>query len=243
MKLSHQTAPPLGFSSFLPLFFLVLLGGTASTGPHSVSAEDFRFSADTLSSQFSEGEKKTILSGSARIISGPTSISAPRIALSGSDYRYAEAKGGVSIQDSEQGFTATASSLYFDRVKKSSRIRGNAVLEDMENGVIVKGEYLENQQENQLTTVQINVRIFKDDIVARCGFARYLREDEILELTGRPEVYKGDNEYRADRIIIDLDTDEISLRGAVQGEMISSKSDKEEEDESEEDESEEGKEQ
>ncbi len=204
-----------------PSFRAALLLASLFLLPSPLPAEDFQFTADTLSSQFTEGEKRTVLSGSAQIISGPTTIEAPTIELYGPDFRYAEAEGGVSITDTEQGFSATAESLHYDREKKNSRIRGNAVLEDMENGVIVKGEFLENQQETQLTTIQMNVRIFKDDIVARCSFARYRRKDEILELTGRPEVYKGDNEYRADRIIIDLETDEISLKGRVRGEMSS----------------------
>jgi lipopolysaccharide export system protein LptA len=61
------------------------------------------------------------------------------------------------------------------------------------------------------------VRIFKKDIVCRSEFARYQRDKKILELSGMPWVSKGGDVYQAARITINLDTEEISLEGSVQG--------------------------
>ena len=54
-------------------------------------------------------------------------------------------------------------------------------------------------------------------MVCRSEFARFRREEEILELSGMPYVYWKGDEYRASRIVINLKTDEIRLEGEVQG--------------------------
>jgi lipopolysaccharide export system protein LptA len=38
-----------------------------------------------------------------------------------------------------------------------------------------------------------------------------------LDLSGFPVVFKKDDEFRADRIRVDLDTDDVSMEGAVSG--------------------------
>ena len=69
--------------------------------------------------------------------------------------------------------------------------------------------------------VQIGVRILKTDLVCRSEYARYLREQDRLELSGMPLVnWKGD-EYRALRISIDLEEDTIRLEGDIHGTVTS----------------------
>ncbi|MFP4432014.1 MAG: hypothetical protein ACLFPV_12255, partial [Spirochaetaceae bacterium] len=47
--------------------------------------------------------------------------------------------------------------------------------------------------------------------------ALYRRETEVLELSGLPVVFWKGDEYRAARIVVDLQQDEISLEGDVRG--------------------------
>ena len=70
--------------------------------------------------------------------------------------------------------------------------------------------------------------------MCRSEFARYNRNDDILELTGMPVVFWKNDEYRALRIIVDLDKDEITLEGKVSGSIFSEKKDTEEEETTEE---------
>jgi lipopolysaccharide export system protein LptA len=51
----------------------------------------------------------------------------------------------------------------------------------------------------------------------RSEFAKYNREKETLELAGMPIVIWKDDEYRASRITINLDTDNINMTGEVSG--------------------------
>ena len=63
------------------------------------------------------------------------------------------------------------------------------------------------------------MRVLKPDLVCRSEYARYLREEERLELSGMPVVnWKGD-EYRALKITIDLDKDTIRLEGDIRGKV------------------------
>ena len=78
-----------------------------------------------------------------------------------------------------------------------------------------------------ITIIQIGVRILKEDMASRSEFARFKREEEILELSGLPFVFWKGDEYRAARIIINLDTDEIRLEGEVRG-TVTTEEDEEE---------------
>jgi len=57
-------------------------------------------------------------------------------------------------------------------------------------------------------------------MVCRSEYAVYHRRDKILDLTGFPIVYKKDDEFHADRIRVDLDTDDVIMEGAVSGTII-----------------------
>jgi lipopolysaccharide export system protein LptA len=70
--------------------------------------------------------------------------------------------------------------------------------------------------------------MFGEDFTARSEFARYRRDDNVVELSGLPIVYWEDDTYEATRIVVNLDTDEITLEGQVQGSIVT----EEEEDES-----------
>ncbi len=54
-------------------------------------------------------------------------------------------------------------------------------------------------------------------MVCRAEHAVYHRQEKLLDLTGFPIVYKKDDEFRADKIRVDLDTDDVIMEGAVSG--------------------------
>ena len=155
------------------------------------SADKFEFSSNKTSIELSKGKEMTVLEGNARILSGQTLINANRIELFGENFRYALCSGQVRVRDSKQG-------IYLK----------------CEN---VKGNFLEDSQESETTIIQIGVRIIKDNIVCRSEAAVYNRKTKELELSSSPYVIKDGDEYRATRIIINIDTDEIRLEGRVRG--------------------------
>ena len=187
------------------------------------AADDFSFYGDSLSSSRGKGKEHTSLKGNAGIISSSTKIKADRIEIYGKDNDFAECTGTVEVIDNEKGISLKAEQLFFNRKDDIIRVEGSAVMEDIKNQVIVKGNFLEYMGSDETCLIQIGVRILKDDMVCRSEFARYNRNDEILELTGMPVVFWKNDEYRALRIIVDLAKDEITLEGKVTGSMFSEK--------------------
>ena len=199
-------------ASFVAIAGVLLLASPAVGG-----AETFRFSGDETTVVFAEGQERTILRGAASVVSDDTTISAGEIEIYGEDFRYAVARGGVEAADIEREIYITADELFFDREQDILRAEGNAVLEDRKNELVVKGNLLENRSSDEVTVAQVAVRILGDDLTARSEFALYRRETEVLELSGLPVVFWKGDEYRAARIVVDLQQDEISLEGDVRG--------------------------
>ncbi len=193
-----------------------------------VSGDTFTFSGDSMNSVIAKGKERTILKGNASIQSGSTHIKAETIELYGEDSRFAFCSGDVVVKDPEKGIVLTSERLFYDREEDRSRVDGYAEMEDQKNELIVKGGFLEHFGDLEITIIQIGVRILKEDLACRSEFARYRREEEILELSGVPYVYWKGDEYRASRIVINLDTDEILLEGEVEGTVVTEEKSEEE---------------
>ncbi|MGD9939774.1 MAG: hypothetical protein AB7T74_08225 [Clostridia bacterium] len=186
-----------------------------------VGAEDFSFSADSMTGSMTKGRERVLLQGNAVVLSDGMRISASRVELYGDDFRYAEASGKVTVVDDGRGLRLTTETLFYDRVDKLSRLSGPSVMEDRKNGVVIKGDFIENDDIREFALVQVNVRILRKDLSARSEFARYDRAANSLELTGSPLVRREGDDYRASLIRVDLDTDSIVLLGAVSGTVAS----------------------
>ena len=191
----------------------VLFVGVAALLP----AETFSFSGDSTTMSLAEGGQHALLTGHGRVESQDLRITADRIELFGKDFIYAQCRGNVRVVDARRGLDMTSQDLFYDRERKVARVRGNATMADVKNEMVVKGGFIEDRDTEQITLVQIGVRIFKKDIICRSEFARYQRDKKILELSGLPWVSKGGDIYQAARITINLDTEEITLEGSVQG--------------------------
>jgi lipopolysaccharide export system protein LptA len=183
-------------------------------------AETFSYSGDSVRATLANGSERAVLTGHAKVHSDDVLISADEIELLGEDFTVALATGAVHVVDAKRGIDLTASDLWYDRKAKIARIRGNAEMADLENEIVVKGGFLEDRDTEGLTIIQIGVRIFRKDLVCRSEFAKYWRDKEILELTGMPWVSRNGDEYRATKITINLDTEEIVLEGSVQGTAV-----------------------
>ena len=202
-------------SSTLLLAFM-LLAWTAMAA-RVAAASSFEFSGDSTRIDFAAGRERTRLTGNARVISDDTEIEADEIEIYGDDFRFAVASGNVRVLEREQQIVLTADRLVYDRRERITRAEGNAIMEDQRNETVVKGALLENRGRDDLTIVQVGVRILGDELTTRSEFARYRRDQNVLELSGLPVVYWKGDQYRAARIVIDIDRDEISLQGEVRG--------------------------
>jgi lipopolysaccharide export system protein LptA len=183
-------------------------------------AEAFSFSADSMSSTRALGKERTVLSGNARIVSDSTIITADLIELYGTEYRYAVCSGNVVAIDEKKGLKLTTNKLFYDRTDKLSRLEGFSTLEDKRNKLVIKGGYIENDEKKDVAIIRIGVRVLKEDMACSSEYARYSRVDKVFELSGDPIVrWKGD-EYRAEFITVNIETDEISMKGRVQGSLV-----------------------
>ncbi len=183
-------------------------------------ADDIRFSSDSMTGSMQKGRGRAVLTGNATVFSGSMEIKAARIELHGDDFRYVECFGSVVVKDGERKLDISTERLYYDRVAKLIRMSGPSIMEDARNGAVVKGDYIEYDDAKETAIIQVNVRILKDTIATRSEFARFDRRANTLELSGSPSVKRGDDEYRARFIRIALDTEEITLDGAVSGQVL-----------------------
>jgi lipopolysaccharide export system protein LptA len=196
-----------GLIAVLCLFFAAL----------AANADTFSFKADKMSGSKSLGKEVTILAGNAEVRSDNLVLKAEKIEIQGDDNQFIYCTGGVSGVEEEKEIIFQTDQLRYDRSLKIVRLEGNAVLEDRKNELVAKGRFIEYDEDAEVTVFQISVRLFKDDMVCRSEYAVYRRDAKLLDLSGFPVVFKKDDEFRADRIRVDLDTDDVTMEGAVSG--------------------------
>gem|GEM_PF-1622842 len=182
-----------------------------------LQADTFTYSGDSASTILAEGSQHALLTGNARVDTQDLRITADSIELFGKDFIYAQCHGNVRVVDAKRGLDLSSQELFYDRSRKIARIKGNAVMADLKNEMVVRGGFIEDNDLEKITIVQIGVRIFKKDITCKAEFAKYWRDKKTLELSGLPWVSKGSDVYQAARITVNLDTEDISLEGDVQG--------------------------
>jgi len=200
-------------TNFLITFFLTIL-------IYSTHGESIQFAADFMRYEAAEGNEYTILSGNAYVQTGSKEITADEIKLYGKDYNILVCKGNVIIIDSEEDLKITSQSLYYDRIEKLTRINNRSVMEDYKNEMIIKSGFMEYRQEEDILILQVGVRILKEDLTCRCEFATYDKNADSLVMTGLPVVYKNDDVFRASKITVLLENDEIQMDGKVEGSLI-----------------------
>ncbi len=196
---------------------LVAIGVLLAALTVAGAAEDFSFSADSMTGAMTKGRERAVLVGNALVVSGAMRISADRIELYGDDFRFADCTGHVSVLDEERGLRLSTDRLVYDRRDKVSRLTGPSVMEDNSNKVVIKADYIENDDVRKIAIVQVNVRILKDKLSCHAEFARYDRAARTLELSGSPTVTRDADRYRAAVILVNLDTEDIDMVGSVSG--------------------------
>ena len=181
------------------------------------------FSADKLQGSGGKGQTSTSLTGNAKVSVDSLNIYGERIELYGKDYRYIKASGNVTGEDAEKGFTFSAASLSYDRETEVAEFMGQAKVEDTKNKVETSAERIEYNQKNEIILLQMAVKLKSKGIACDSLFAVYNRNTSMLELTGKPTVKKGKDEFKAARISVNLETEDIKLEGKVSGSVTEEK--------------------
>ena len=189
------------------------------TGP-SLFAETWNFTADRVTSIQRDQGSRTLLEGRARVESDDMEIRAESLELLGPDYDRISGSGSVVLIEIEKGITVESSRFDYDREQELIRFRGRVSLVDEEDGILIRAEALDFFEDDDFVVMTAAVRLIKENTIGRGEFATFRRDEKILELSGRPVVWQDGDEYRADRITVNLETDEIILEGAVEGLLI-----------------------
>ena len=193
-------------------------------GPILAAApEPIDFSADSVQASLAKDKERTILSGRASVKTGSISILADRIELFGKDFTYMQCTGSVAVVDTDKKMRLESPSLYYDRDKKLLRAEGPSILQDDRNKLVLKAEWIESDNNSEVTLAEVAVRIVKDKLACRAEYALYRRKDNILELTGSPSASKGGDNYAATRMVVNTDTEDIQLEGDVSGSVVDKK--------------------
>ena len=181
--------------------------------------EVFTFKADRMSGGRATGREVTILTGNAEVLSDTLLLQADRIEIHGNNNRFIDCFGNVSGLDEEKEIFFQTDRLRYDRTLKIARLEGNSTMEDRKNEIVARARFIEYDDINEIAIMQISVRLFKDNLICRAEHAVYNRIDQALALSGFPVVFKNDDEYRAERIRVDLDTDDVVMEGEVRGSL------------------------
>jgi len=182
-----------------------------------VGADTFTFRAERMSGTRATGREVTILAGNAEVHADNMLIRANRIEISGDNNQFIDAIGNVWGMETERNIVFRSDRIQYDRDRRVARLYGNSTLEDRDNEVVVKGNLIEFDEDTEIVVIQISVRLFQDDMVSRAEHAIYRRNEQLLDLTGFPVVFRGDDEFRADRIRVDLETNDVIMEGDVSG--------------------------
>lgn len=189
---------------------VVVLGALAMS-------EKISFSAKSMNGKSGDKESPTTLNGSAKVATESIEIEADSIKLSGEDFRYINAEGDVSGKNSETKTDFKCRKLSYDRQTKVAVLEGNVEFTDTENEVTALAGIIEYDQDKEVAIMQINVNLKQKDNVCTSAHAIYRKTEQLLEMNGNPQIIQNDDTFRAQTIVLDMNTQEITLMGNVQG--------------------------
>ena len=202
---------------FLLLLFVCLPVWTSFS--QEASQEIIEFSAKKMSGSMKQNQDYTTLSGGATIKTASMEIQADTIELYGTDFRFIKAEGSVRGVQQEEGLEFSCTTMEYDREEKIALFSGNVVLQDKENEVVAKAQRIEYRELSAIAIMQVAVELTKDESLCTCAFALYRKDEKFLEMTGNPQVVQGNDSFRAQEIVFNLDTEEITLEGGVKGKV------------------------
>jgi len=170
-----------------------------------------------MSGSASEKSDYTKLSGNASVVTESMEISADVIELKGENFRYISATGSIKGKNTESKLDFTCDKMTYDRDTKIATLENTVHLIDAENEVSADAQLIEYDQNTQIAIMQIGVTLKQKDNTCTSAYAIYRKDAQLLDMSGNPKIVQGSNSFRAQTITLNLDTQEITLDGRVQG--------------------------
>ena len=179
------------------------------------------FSADYMQGSASETNNKTVLERHAHIKTESFDINANLIELEDENYRYVTATGGVRGKSLNSGLDFTCDKLFFDRKTNLVYFEGNVSVRDDKNNVDAYSQLMEYDLNTEIATLQVNVRLNQNNSKGTGSLAVYKINDKTVDLTGNPKIVRGEDIFKAQKITLNIETEEILLDGKVSGNVTS----------------------
>ena len=206
--------------SFLPQGKRIFAAAIAVLCAVRLCAEKISFSAGSMKGTVGDKSDVTELSGGAYVLTESMEISADSIKMSGKDFRFIEAEGSVKGKNSEAELEFECGSLKYDRETKIAELFDSVSLTDVKNNVTATAQMIEYNQTSDVAVMQMEIELKQKDNVCKGAYAVYRKKDQMLELSGNAQIKQGDDSFRAQEIILNLDSQEITLDGRVKGSIV-----------------------
>jgi len=187
-----------------------------------INSEEINFKADSMTGVSGSKNDETRLSGNAYVKTSSMEIKAEVIILDGEDFRYITAEGSVEGKNTESQMDFTCGRLKYDRQTKLARLEDSVHLIDIQNEVTADAQIIEYNQTNEIATMQIGVTLKQKNNTCSSAYAIYRKTAQMLEMSGNPKIVQGSDTFRAQEILLDLNSQEITLSGRVSGTVTDS---------------------
>ena len=197
-------------------FFLILLLSAASLFASSIS-----FSGGRSSLSLKEGKEEVVLSDGAKVSVDQIRIESNKITLSGNGWMEVVCEGKTKIEDLENKIEIRTSGLWFDRTEERMIISSWFEIDDRKNEISATGNSLLFNMKTGMLTLEKDVTLLKitESGIMKCKAESVIldRDNQKISLRGNASVIWNGEEYNAEAIFVDLETEEISLEGRIKG--------------------------
>ena len=187
----------------------------------SIFASDISFSGGRSSLSLKEGKEEVVLSDGAKVSVDEIRIESNKITLSGNGWMEVVCEGKTKILDLENKIEIRTSGLWFDRTEERMIISSWFEIDDSKNEISATGNSLLFNMATGLLTLEKDVTLLKitDDGIMRCKAESVIldRDNQKISLRGNASVVWNGDEYNAEAIYVNLETEEISLEGRIKG--------------------------
>ena len=200
---------------FLTVSAILILAGL------TLFASEISFSGGYTKVSMQQGNKSVTLSGGAKVSTDQVDLSADSMKLYGENYRYVTCTGNVQANENENGISFNSPDIFYDR--QTGEIRSDSWIEiqDTKNQVSLSGAWFEYNMKTSIMKLQIMARIVKIAeeklMVCRADNITYDGKEKTVTLRGNATVEWKDDIYKAAMIVVDLNTNDISLYGTISG--------------------------
>ena len=200
---------------FLTVSAILILAGL------TLFASEISFSGGYTKVSMQQGNKSVSLSGGAKVSTDQVDLSADSMKLYGENYRYVTCTGNVQANEHENGISFNSPDIFYDRQTGEVRSDSWIEIQDTKNQVSLSGAWFEYNMKTSIMKLQIMARIVKIAeeklMVCRADDIVYNGKENTVTLRGNANVEWKDDSYKAAMIVVDLNTNDISLYGTISG--------------------------